>query len=507
MIINFARGHPNADLLPINAMKEALNLVQEQGDLVSYLNYPPEDNGNSELLRELSSFLDEHTALDDVGEEFMVAPAAADETNSNWNGAPFNRKNTENDFFMTHGVSHAMDLLCGTLTEPGHVVAIEVPTYFLVARIFENHGLTVQPLPMKYTAEDGIIIDVRRLQYNLDNGIQAVPNMIYTIPTHHNPTASILPIADRIHLAKLAKQYGIIIVADEVYHLLDWRHHLAEQESDQETAPADTKSIRKRPARMAVIGVAVAAASSSSAEEHKDTSTPATSSVTNSAANTDSNTTTTPFSSKRDRFGGSCLSISSFTKIFCPGIRCGWVEGPSNIVEALCQYGYLRSQGGCVPFVGELMRCALSNGLATNVLLSLQEAYYERSQLLCRILLEGNEDGTNADDSIRICTKPMGGYFLWIQLPSRVKAVDFAAYCLESNGVKILPGPSCDPFIDDSVSASSEKTNTTEQDVDFVSNHARLCFADLVLEDLEKGARRLLELLREYLKIVPDTDA
>jgi DNA-binding transcriptional MocR family regulator len=134
----------------------------------------------------------------------------------------------------------------------------------------------------------------------------------------------------------------------------------------------------------------------------------------------------------------------------------------------------------------------LSNGLATKVLLSLQDAYYERSQLLCRILLEGNDDATmnNADDSIRICTRPMGGYFLWIQLPSRVKAVDFGGYCLESGGVKILPGPSCDPFV----------TDDTTEGTDFVSNHARLCFADLSLEDLEHGARRLKELLQEYLK-------
>lgn len=381
-MINFARGHPNPALLPIDAMKEALDLFKEQGDFLSYLNYPPKDNGNEEFLQRLSIFLGQHTEHDDCGE---VTPCDS------------------NDFFASHGVSHALDLLCGTLTQPGDIVGMEVPTYFLVGSIFENHGLELQPLPMKE-----YMLDVEKMAEMLDRGEMKIPRMIYTIPTNHNPTASTLPVEDRILLAQLATKYDIIVVADEVYHLLDW-------------------SV-KRPARMAT------------------------------------------FNSADNATGGCCVSVSSFTKIFCPGVRCGWIEGPPRVISAVEQYGYIQSQGGCVPFIGELMRLVLESGLATKVLTNLREAYQHRANLLCDILEEVN---------IPVCVRPTGGYFLWIELPVN-NVTEFAEYCLDRD-IKFLPGRSCDPF-----------------EGQECAQYGRLCFADLPLSDLEEGARKLGGLLNAY---------
>ena len=387
MLINFARGHPNPDLLPVDAMKEALDLVRDQGNFLSCLAYPSQDQDNgSKLFREqLSRFLDQHTENDDHGEATRC---------------------TSNNFFATHGVSHAIELLCGTLTQPGDIVGMEVPTYFLIGRIFEDHQLELQPLPMK-----NFMLDVATLETMLETGEIKVPRLIYTIPTNHNPTASTLPAKDRIHLAQLATKYGFIVVADEVYHLLDW-------------------SV-SRPARMANFN-AIAAN-----EQNGD---------------------------------GCCVSVSSFTKIFCPGIRCGWIEGPPHIIDALKGYGYIRSQGGCVPFVGELMRWMLESNLATKVLLNLQEAYRHRATLLCNILKQEN---------IQVCVQPTGGYFVWIELPVD-NVSDFASYCLE-HGIKFLPGLSCDQF-----------------EGEDCAPYGRLCFADLPLAHLEVGAKTLGSLLRDY---------
>ena len=394
MLINFARGHPNPSLLPVDAMKEALELLREQGNFLSCLPYPSQDqdNGSKLFRKQLSLFLDEHTERDDQGE---VATA---------------KICSSNDFFATHGVSHAVELLCATLTQPGDIVGIEVPTYFLVGQIFENHGLQLQPLPMI-----DFRLDVAALESMLESGELQVPRLIYIIPTNHNPTASTLPVEDRIRLAQLAERLGFIVIADEVYHLLDWS--------------------TTRPARMAKFNTC---ASSSATDVGVD--------------------------------GGCCVSISSFTKIFCPGIRCGWIEAPPRIVAALQNYGYIRSQGGCVPFVGELMRLVLESGLATQVLKKLQTEYQHRATLLCDILQEEN---------IRVCVRPTGGYFVWIELPVD-NVADFSQYSLD-HGVKFLTGVSCDHF------------GGTD-----CAQYGRLCFADLPLSDLEEGARKLGALVREY---------
>jgi 2-aminoadipate transaminase len=389
MMINFARGHPNPSLLPIEAMKEGLELVRCHGNLASCLPYPSadQDNGSTMFRNQLSLFLHQHTENDDMG--------------------GFNACTT-NEFFATHGVSHAIELLCAVLTKPGDVVGIEVPTYFLVTQILENHGLALQPMPMK-----DFRLDVKSLEIMLESGqLQPIPKVIYTIPTNHNPTASTLPIEDRIQLAKIARRYNIIVIADEVYHLLDWKVDVT------------------RPARMASFNHNVV----------------------------------------EESIHGCCLSVSSFTKIFCPGIRCGWVEGPLPIIHALERYGYIRSQGGCVPFVGEVMKMIMESGLATRVLHELQAAYQERAKILYNALI---------DEAITVCIPPTGGYFLWVLLPVD-NVANFLIFC-QDRGVQFLPGNTCDPFQGKSC-----------------ASYARLCFADLPMNDLTKGAKLLGKCLCQY---------
>ena len=92
----------------------------------------------------------------------------------------------------------------------------------------------------------------------------------------------------------IAARHDILVLADEVYHLLDWR---------------DEKIDGRRPARMAVLGSRVA--------------------------------------SNRGRSQlGCCITVSSFTKIFAPGVRCGWIEGPKDIIDSLLSLGYIQSQVG-----------------------------------------------------------------------------------------------------------------------------------------------------------------
>lgn len=399
-MINFAKGHPNSSLLPIDPMKELLSLMQEQGNLNAYLNYPKQDTGNEEFVHQLKEFLAQETSQDDAGETSETTP--------------------DNEIFISHGVSHAVELLCATLTQPGDVVGMEVPTYFLVGRIFENHGLGLQPLPMTTTT---YMLDVTRFEQLLDSGDMTPPRLIYTIPTNHNPTASTLPVKDRIKLARLAEKYNFYVVADEVYHLLDWR--------DESTTP--------RPARMACYN------------------------------NNDSDN------------DGRCLSVSSFTKIFCPGVRCGWIEGPRHVIQQVVNYGYVQSQGGCVPFVGELLRLGLEHGICRNVLSQLKNAYKERAELLYTIL--------QSSGTIQVAVKPTGGYFLWIQLPSCCDASAFAKYTLE-RGIKILPIAASDPF--------TTAAEGDDDDSSIAQSYARLCFATLPLQELEEGAHKLVQLLAEY---------
>lgn len=417
-MINFAKGHPNRKLLPLQEIKEIfakVALPSNEERLKDSLNYPKSDPGHPQLLDELRAFMDRHAHSDDLGSHPSVATESPIPTT---------------EFFMTHGVSHGLDMLCTTQTSPGDVVLIERPTYFLAAGIFQSHGLHVHTLPMKEDSPGGIDLD--RLEHSLQSGELKPPKMIYIIPTHQNPTARVMPIEDRWRLACLAQKYGIMVVADEVYHLLDWRN----AESDG-----------PRPARMAVI------------DSH----------LRGSVDNGESSS-------------GCCVTVSSFTKIFSPGIRCGWIEGPKSIVQSLEDLGYIQSQGGCTPLIGELMYASLSTGIGDRVLAKLNTAFRERSERLCQIL--------QADEGIRLETRPLGGYFIWLTFDGVDDTKDLLELCSE-RGIRFLPGERCD------VSGPNDAASSTLNDC---RRWARLCFADLDMEDIEKGAGLLLDCYREYLQ-------
>lgn len=420
-MINFAKGHPNRKLLPAREIQEIfakVSLQTNEESLKDSLNYPKSDPGDPRFLAELGAFLDRHTKDDDMGSNGTFSSSSSTSSEITTRTA---------HLFATTGVSHGLDMLCSTQTSPGDVVLMEKPTYFLAAGVFRSHHLHVESLPMKSGASGGI--DVDQLETSLENGEIQIPRMIYIIPTHQNPTARVLPIEDRWRLARLAHKYGILVAADEVYHLLDWR---------------DVNRDGPRPARMAAI------------DSQLDDAPPVGDAM-----------TVRP---------GCCVSVSSFTKIFAPGVRCGWIEGPRFIIESLENLGYIQSQGGCTPLVGELMKTSLSETIGDRVLANLNAAFQERSERLCQILA--------SDKGIRFDTKPLGGYFVWISFDGINDTGNFLSFCCE-RGVRFLPGERCD------IDAHKQESDCRRW--------ARFCFADLDMDDLEKGASLVVQCYREYL--------
>jgi 2-aminoadipate transaminase len=431
-MINFAKGHPNRQLLPVQEIQEILayvSLTSNQDALTDSLNYPKRDTGTPRLLLELKAFLDRHTHDDDDsnrGGEYHRATSTTDEALE----SPH--------LFMTHGVSHGLDMLCVAQAKPGDVVLVERPTYFLAAGIFRTHGLEVQSLPMIPQVGG---IDLDRLECDLETGTIPPPRMIYVIPTHHNPKGSTMSIDDRWRLALLARRYGILVVADEVYHLLDWR---------------EVARDGPRPARMAILDCLL---------RHDDPQ----------------GGEGVP-TSLGDRVG-CCVSVSSFTKIFAPGVRCGWVEGPPHIIKSLENLGYIQSQGGCIPLVGELMYASLKSGIGDRVLATLNGAYQERSQMLCEILTSG--------EGIRLHRLPIGGYFVWVSFDGIADTTDFLEFCLE-RGIRFLPGVRCDVTTPCGALELGESNSCRR--------YARFCFADLDLDDIKEGAHRVVECYRDYAR-------
>ena len=118
------------------------------------------------------------------------------------------------ELIVTAGNSATIDMLTTLLTEPGDVVFVEEPTYFLALRIFADHPVRVVGIT---SDDDGLIPE------DLDEKAGAVmraggrARLVYTVPTHNNPAGTNMPIARRHTLIAVAERHGLTIVEDDVY--------------------------------------------------------------------------------------------------------------------------------------------------------------------------------------------------------------------------------------------------------------------------------------------------
>jgi len=183
-MIDFGVGQPSFSLLPLAALRQAADHRLSQGD-PSLLQYGAEQ-GDGYFRATLAQFLTARYSLPVEPEHLLI----------------------------TSGASQALDLICTRFTQPGDTIFVEEPTYFLALLIFRDYRLNIVGIPMD---ENGLVIEA--LEEKLT---QYRPVLLYTIPAFHNPSGATLAAERRERLLHLSREHDFLIVADEVYQMLDY---------------------------------------------------------------------------------------------------------------------------------------------------------------------------------------------------------------------------------------------------------------------------------------------
>ena len=139
------------------------------------------------------------------------------------------------------------------------------------------------------------------------------------------------------------------------------------------------------------------------------------------------------------------------------------------------------------------MRVALEEGICDTVLSNLIVTYQERAALLC-LTLQG-------EPRIHISTVPRGGYFVWISFAGIADTSrQFLPYCQE-RGVNFLPGIRCGSFVRRQEPQQHQQQHAANDDDndDECKRSARLCFADMNVDDIENGAQLLVKCYQEFM--------
>jgi len=182
--INFGIGQPSADLLPVDLVRQASESFFE-GAQPFELNYGVLQ-GDERFLDSLAGFLT----------------------------AGYGQAVSSDELFVTGGNSQGLDLVSMVFAKPGDTVFVEEPSYFLAFQIFRDHGLNIVGIPVD---DDGLCVDTLQRELAVHK-----PVFLYTIPSYHNPGGQCTTEARRHRIVELAKENDFLIVADEVYQLLNY---------------------------------------------------------------------------------------------------------------------------------------------------------------------------------------------------------------------------------------------------------------------------------------------
>src|SRR3954471_907717 len=108
------------------------------------------------------------------------------------------------------GAQQGLDLLARCLIDPGDAVIIDRPGYLGAIQTFRNAGARLVGWDIARADPDEL--EELLLRYR--------PKLIYTNPTHHNPTGITLSVRTRRELLDLAARYRVPIVEDDTYREL-----------------------------------------------------------------------------------------------------------------------------------------------------------------------------------------------------------------------------------------------------------------------------------------------
>jgi 2-aminoadipate transaminase len=161
------------------------------------------------------------------------------------------------------------------------------------------------------------------------------------------------------------------------------------------------------------------------------------------------------------------VKISSFSKVLATGLRMGWSMGPAPLISRMSA---VRFDMGSSSFLGRVIAQAIRDGDL--------DRHVERLRGIYARKLERVEDALR-----RHCAPygswrtPEGGFFLWVELRPGLHSRDVAAKANEK-GVIIGQGPQ---FFADGQA----------------TNHIRLAFSYVAMEEIEEGIHRLGEAMAE----------
>jgi GntR family transcriptional regulator/MocR family aminotransferase len=169
--------------------------------------------------------------------------------------------------------------------------------------------------------------------------------------------------------------------------------------------------------------------------------------------------------------GGYVVHIGTYSKIFLPGMRLGWVTCPAKIGVPLVR-AKLAADSSDSLFLQALMYDLIVRGHLAKHLRATQKEYNARRNAMCGVLARELPEQCSFN-------RPLGGFCVWVKLPENIFSMPLLALAREA-GVDFLPSAFVNPGRRD-------------------GNALRLSFSRNSVEDIRNGTSILCSVIRDAI--------
>lgn len=371
--------------------------------------------------------------------------------------------NNEWGLIITTGASDGLNKAVDAVLDNGDVILIEEFTFTPFLRFVDNAGAI--PIPVKIDlSSDSNGLDLDHLQSLLENWQVhhkdlPKPKALYTIATGQNPTGFTQSVEFRKKVYLLAQKHDLIIIEDDPYGYLTLPKYEAPSKDGFET------QFRRELAKLA---------KQLTIDEYlKDHLTP---------------------SYLELDLDGRVIRVETFSKLFAPGLRLGFIIAHQKIINVIKNYAEVINRGASG--VAQLIVNDVIQGKLGGVdgwlnwILKMRATYLLRKDLLVHTILQSEAYKQGLVDII----DPKAGMFVTFKIKfldgrpedEIVDKVQQLFWKIISYGVSVVPGNKM--TVDAKFSASR-------------SNFFRLCYAPANNdEDLVESGKRLTEAVLEFYK-------
>lgn len=175
-IIRLGTGELSPDLLPVDTMRRMFQQINPHALSLGY----EQPKGNPKLREAVADHL--------KSKQIHVSPSA---------------------IFIVSGALQALQLISIGLLKRGSVILTEQPSYLQSLHVFQSAGMRLRGLPMDESGIKTGLVSSYRKQYG--------GQLLYTIPSFHNPTGTVMSEQRRKEIIGLSKKEQLPIIEDDAY--------------------------------------------------------------------------------------------------------------------------------------------------------------------------------------------------------------------------------------------------------------------------------------------------